>query len=115
MVSAVKRQAPRARVLVVDYLTILPDTGAACFGVPLTTTQLDFERGVAARLKTATEQAAANTGATLIDAASASTTHHSCSAVPWVEKYVTAPLHAAYHSTPAGMTGVADLITGNLD
>ncbi|WP_243791422.1 SGNH/GDSL hydrolase family protein [Saccharopolyspora gloriosae] len=113
VVDALHDRAPDARILVVNYLTVLPGEGV-CAGVPLTSEHADFERDVAARLKDATKKAAEEKGATLIDAAGASAKHHSCSGDPWVEKYEVSDGRAAYHPKPAGMQGVADLITKQL-
>ncbi|SDM71910.1 SGNH/GDSL hydrolase family protein [Allokutzneria albata] len=109
VVTAVRKKAPRAKVLLVNYLTVLPRTGT-CTGVPLTPAQADFERGVASRLAAATRRAAVETGASVVDAASASATHDACSADPWMEKYQPGQGRAGYHPTPAGMAAVADLV-----
>ncbi len=109
VVNAVHDRAPDARVLVVDYLTIVPGTGDACTGVPLDADDLAFERGLASRLAAATRQAAAQTGATLVDAAAAGAWHHACADRPWIEKY--APTgRVGYHPNEAGMAAVARLI-----
>ncbi|MBA8924346.1 lysophospholipase L1-like esterase [Kutzneria viridogrisea] len=110
VVSAVRRRAPQAKVLLVNYLTVLPRTGPACTGVPLTQAQVDFERGVASRLRDATARAASASGASVIDAASASATHDACSASPWIEKYAPPNGRAGYHPTPTGMAAVAELV-----
>ncbi|MCP3802061.1 SGNH/GDSL hydrolase family protein [Allokutzneria sp. A3M-2-11 16] len=110
VVTAVRNKAPRAKVLLVNYLTILPRTGPACTGVPLTQAQVDFERGVARRLADATRRAAAETGASVVDAASASAKHDACASTPWMEKYNPGQGRAGYHPTPTGMAAVADLV-----
>ncbi|WP_274912524.1 SGNH/GDSL hydrolase family protein [Streptomyces sp. WZ-12] len=113
VVAAVHRRAPKAQVLLVNYLTVLPTSGV-CSGVPLTAAQAGFERNVAARLRSATQQAAAAQRATVIDAASASIGHDACSATPWVEKYDVPSGHTPYHPKPNGMAAVADMITASL-
>ncbi|MFB9909704.1 SGNH/GDSL hydrolase family protein [Allokutzneria oryzae] len=110
VVTAVRKKAPRAKVLLVNYLTVLPRTGPACTGVPLTPAQVDFERGVASRLRDATRRAAVETKASVVDAASASATHDACSPSPWMEKYQPGQGRVGYHPTPAGMAAVADLV-----
>ncbi|MEV5282834.1 SGNH/GDSL hydrolase family protein [Streptomyces sp. NPDC052811] len=77
VVAAVHRHAPKAQVLLVEYLTVLPASDG-CSGVPLTTAQAGFERKVAARLLSATQQAAADQQATVVDAAGASANHNAC-------------------------------------
>lgn len=112
--AAVHQRAPRARVLVVDYLTIVPRTAPACDGVPLTPAQLTFEREVADKLAAATRRAARAERATLIPAAAKSATHDSCAATPWMERYVTAPGRVPYHPNEAGMAAVADLVSARI-
>ncbi|RZQ61315.1 SGNH/GDSL hydrolase family protein [Amycolatopsis suaedae] len=110
VIAAVHRKAPRARVLVVNYQTILPRTGPACEGVPLTPAQLRFERTVALRLAAATRLAAVSGRATLVDAAAASAAHDACAAQPWMERFTTSPGRVPYHPNAAGMAAVADLV-----
>nr|WP_238431699.1 GDSL-type esterase/lipase family protein [Streptomyces cavernae] len=81
VVNAVHAKAPQARVLLVSYSTLLPDTGG-CTGVPLTADQRTFERGVAQRLAQATITAANDTGATLVRLATAGHGHDACAADP---------------------------------
>ncbi|MBE1577468.1 SGNH/GDSL hydrolase family protein [Amycolatopsis roodepoortensis] len=114
VIAEVHRRAPRARVLVVDYLTIVPRTAPACDGVPLTPEQLVFEREVADRLATATRRAARAERATLVPAAAISSDHDACAAVPWMERYAAAPGRVPYHPNEAGMAAVADLVTERL-
>ncbi len=113
VVAAVHRRAPEAQVLLVNYLTVLPNSGS-CSGVPLTTAQAGFERNVATRLRSATQQAADAQRATVIDVAGASGGHDARSATPWVEKYDVPSGHTPYHPKPKGMAAVADLITTRL-
>lgn len=113
VVDAVHATAPQARVLLVNYFTILPDTGV-CTGVPLTSDQQAFERSIASRLVTATSTAATATGATLVDLASASHGHDACSATPWVETYTPAAGRSQYHPNEAGMRGAATLVESAL-
>jgi lysophospholipase L1-like esterase len=111
VITAVRAKAPKARVFMVSYLTVLPSASPACAGVPLTDDQLAFERTVARRLLEATRQAAAATQATLIDAASASAHHDACATNPWTEKNTVAAGRVSYHPNTAGMTAIAELIT----
>ncbi|GAA3526439.1 SGNH/GDSL hydrolase family protein [Amycolatopsis ultiminotia] len=109
VVHAVHDRAPEAKVVLVEYLTIVP-AGDACDGVPLTGDQLTFERSIADRLADFTQAAGSNAGATVVDVAGASAGHDSCSGEPWVEKYDVAPGRTSYHPNEAGMAAVADLV-----
>lgn len=113
VVNAVHARAPQARVLLVSYSTLLPDTGG-CTGVPLTADQRIFERTVATRLSQAGIDAANNTGATLVRFATASHGHDACAADPWVEKYKPASGRTSYHPNEAGMRAAAALVQSAL-
>jgi lysophospholipase L1-like esterase len=112
--EAVRRRAPNARVLFVDYPTILPPAGQkAC---PLSNTDADLGRHVAARLEKLTADAAAATGCGLVKAGEASRRHHAWSADPWTAG-VTLPLPGRpmpMHPNVAGMRAVADLVAAQV-
>ncbi|MBB2938480.1 lysophospholipase L1-like esterase [Amycolatopsis bartoniae] len=107
--NAVHQRAPGARMVFVEYLTIVPP-GDACDGVPLTGDQLAFERGIATRLADFTRAAAASTGSEVVEVTGASEGHDSCSADPWVEKYTVPAGRSSYHPNEAGMAAVAGLV-----
>ncbi|GAA2577014.1 hypothetical protein GCM10010435_61460 [Winogradskya consettensis] len=106
VVNAVHNAAPGAHVYLVNYFTILPDSGG-CTGVPLNADQSAYERSIATRLATATSNAASATGATLVDLAAISHGHDACSADPWVETGHPAAGRSAYHPNEAGMRAAA--------
>jgi lysophospholipase L1-like esterase len=104
-----RQRSPRARVLFVDYLTLLPPTGAA---PPLSDVDVALGRRVADTLERLTGEAAADTGCEWMRAAEASREHHAWSAEPWTTKFGL-PLPgrpAPLHPNAAGMRAVADLI-----
>jgi lysophospholipase L1-like esterase len=113
VVDAVHAAAPGARVYLVNYFTILPGSGT-CAGVPLTADQLAYERSIASRLEAATAAAAAATGATLVDLATAGRGHDACSADPWVETGHPPAGRAQYHPNEAGMRAAATLVEAAL-
>jgi lysophospholipase L1-like esterase len=108
--TAVRRRAPRARVVFVDYLTLLPPDGVPA--PPLSTAEADLGRHVAARLEEATATAAQATGCELVRAGEASRQHHGWSEDPWaVGAGWPLPWRPApFHPNAAGMRAVADLI-----
>jgi len=108
--TAVRRRAPRARVMFVDYLTLLPPPGVAA--PPLSTEQADLGRFVAERLEEATAAAAQATGCELVRAGQASREHHAWSPDPWtVGAGWPLPWRPApFHPNAAGMRAAADLI-----
>jgi lysophospholipase L1-like esterase len=110
----VRELAPRARVLFVDYLTLLPPAGEK--SPPLKREHADLARHLADRLAELTAKAAAATGCELVRVAEASRDHHAWSADPWTVG-ATLPLPGrplAYHPNAAGMRAVADLIRDHL-
>jgi lysophospholipase L1-like esterase len=108
--TAVRQRAPRARVVFVDYLTLLPPEGVPA--APLSAEHADLGRYVGARLEEATAVAAQATGCELVPAGQASRDHHGWSTEPWATA-AGLPLPwrpAPFHPNAAGMRAVADLI-----
>ncbi|RUP01756.1 MAG: SGNH/GDSL hydrolase family protein [Mycobacterium sp.] len=111
---SIRGRAPRARVLFVDYLTLLPPAGQAA--PPLSGEHADLGRHVAATLEHLTAKAAAATDCEVVSAAAASRDHHAWSRQPWtVKSGVPLPGRPApLHPNEAGMRAVADLIVSRL-
>jgi lysophospholipase L1-like esterase len=113
LVGAVRDRAPRARVVLVDYLTVLPEDGG-CAALPMAEDDRAHGVDVARRLAAATAVAARATGADLVAASTASRDHPVCSAAPWVTGWEFGDLLtggvAPYHPNAAGMRAVADLV-----
>jgi lysophospholipase L1-like esterase len=108
--TAVRRRAPRARVMFVDYLTLLPTAGASA--APLSAEHTELGRFVAARLEEATAEAGQATGCEVVRAGQASRDHHGWSADPWTVA-AGCPLPwrpTPFHPNAAGMRAVAELI-----
>ncbi len=114
---ALRQRSARARILFVDYLTVLSPPGVPA--EPLAPSDADLGRHVAATLETMTADAAAATGCEVIHAGAASREHHAWSAEPWT----TLPARlgiglpgrpAPLHPNAAGMRAVADLIVAQL-
>jgi lysophospholipase L1-like esterase len=104
-----RQRSPRAKVLFVDYLTLLPPAGAA---PPLSDVDVALGRRVADTLERLTGEAAADTGCEWVRVAQASREHHAWSAEAWTTKFGL-PLPgrpAPLHPNAAGMRAVADLI-----
>ena len=106
----VRQRAPQARVLFVDYLTLLPPAGTPA--PPLSDVDVALGRRVADTLERLTGEAAAETGCRWVRAAQVSREHHAWSADPWTTKFGL-PLPgrpAPLHPNAAGMRVVADLV-----
>ncbi len=107
---AARERAPRARVMFVDYLTVLPPAGTPA--APLSGADADLGRHMAATLERLTADAASATGCEVVRAAAASREHHAWSAEPWTTRPgVPLPGRAApLHPNAAGMRAVAELV-----
>jgi lysophospholipase L1-like esterase len=112
--TAIQERSPQARVVLVDYLTVLPPPGVPA--PPLSPEQADVIRRIAARLRDATAEAAAAEGCLLVAAAAASADHHAWSDQPWTTgadwPWPGRPL--PFHPNAAGMRAVADLVVETL-
>jgi|JI10StandDraft_1071094.scaffolds.fasta_scaffold08254_6 lysophospholipase L1-like esterase len=108
----VRRRAPAARLVFVDYLTVLPPAGI-CAATPLGSSEASKIREIASRLAIITAKAAASNGADIIKASALSGDHSACASVAWMNGYPRpdAPVAGAgYHPNAAGMTAVADAL-----
>lgn len=111
---ALRACAPAARVLFVDYLTLLPPPGVPA--PPLSGSDAATGRHVADELARATAEAAADTGCELVRAAEHSEAHHAWSAEPWTTRFGL-PLPgrpAPLHPNAVGMRMVADLVVAQV-
>lgn len=112
--TAIRARAPRARVLFVDYLTLLPPADTA--SPPLPAELFALGHRLADGLERATAAAAAETGCDVVRAGAASRDHHPWSREPWTTKpsWIVLPLPgrgpAPLHPNAAGMRAVADLV-----
>ncbi|MBX7431983.1 SGNH/GDSL hydrolase family protein [Mycobacterium sp. Y57] len=106
-----RRRAPAATVLFVDYLTLLPPAGPA---PPLGEADAALGRRIAATLKRLTAEAAEATGCGVVRAADASRDHHAWSADPWTTRFgwPVPRRPAPLHPNARGMRAVADLVIG---
>jgi lysophospholipase L1-like esterase len=107
------QRSPRAKVLFVDYLTLLPPAGSPA--PPLSDGDVALGRRVADTLERLTGQAATDTGCEWVRAAHASREHHAWSKRPWTMTPTKFGLPlpgrpAPLHPNAAGMRAVADLI-----
>lgn len=108
----VRRRAPEAQIVFVDYLAVLPETGT-CAATPLDEIAAEGARYTARRLAEITREVASANGASVVTASEFSKGHDACSAAPWMHGYPRpgAPVSGAmYHPNAAGMTAVADAL-----
>lgn len=114
MVQEIRTRAPHARIVLVDYVTIVPQSGKTCAALPITKAEAGYFLDVARQLQLATKHAAQRSGAELVEASKASRGHDACSSDPWVFGWefdnILAGGAKAFHPNAAGMAAVADLI-----
>lgn len=110
VVTAARTHAPDARVVLVDYLTVLPPLGTEVPEVPLTADELEFLWHVAHALEDATAKVAHEQGATLVRASAASREHHAGSPEPWVTGFFPGLNLPPYHPDEAGHLAMSDLV-----
>jgi lysophospholipase L1-like esterase len=109
----VQDRAPHARLLFVDYLTILPPEGRETTIPPAAVAA--WGRGIAARLSATTRAAAKESGAEYVAASAASAGHHAWSPEPWTRRFhLSLRGGAPHHPNPAGMAAVAGLVLTTL-
>lgn len=109
--AEVRKRAPRARLIVVDYVTLLPPTGT-CPALSLTPAQADEARAIANRLAAVTDRVARESGADIVKASALTVGHDACSAQPWANGYLMRGGAGAtgWHPNRPAHTAVAEAI-----
>jgi len=108
VLNEVKQQAPRAKVFLVGYPTIVPETGDGCYPfVPVLPQDTPYLRSVAKYLNSMLQGQAANGGATYVDTATSSIGHDYCAIDNWVEGTVPRSPAAPVHPNAKGMANTA--------
>src|SRR3954471_24538367 len=112
-IQGIHERSPSARVLVLNYPAIFPDTGAGCWPtLPVSNEDVVWLRDKEKELnQMLADQAAAN-GATLVDWYRASIGHDACQppGFKWVEGPVPTTPAAPVHPNLLGMLAAADLV-----
>jgi lysophospholipase L1-like esterase len=113
VIQGIHARAPQARVFVVNYAAILPETGRGCWPtVPLAWADVPYLRNVERSLNAMLAQQAQANGATIVDDYTASIGHDACksSSTKWVEPLI--PTHAAapFHPNARGEAGIAGVV-----
>ena len=113
-----RKRSPQARLVFVDYVTVLPPHGI-CAAMPISIADAEELRARAERLARLTETVARDTGADLIKASELTRGHDACAADPWTEGL--APLRdpsvrgpASFHLLLPAMTAIAAALEAKL-
>jgi len=116
--SQVRLRAPKARLVFVDYVTVLPPKGT-CAAVAISAADADALRARADRLARLTAQVAKETHADILKASALTAGHDACAADPWVEGLVQGQTpagraRASFHPTLPAMTAIAGALAERL-
>ncbi len=116
IIEQVHHRAPNARVVMVNYQTILPEHGT-CARLGLSEEQVLQMRSIAGELAEVTAATAKVHGALLMDAAKLTQAHDACATDPWVNGMHPARglLGAPLHPTLASMTAIAQGLNSLLE
>jgi lysophospholipase L1-like esterase len=115
VVDATRGRAPDATIVLVDYFTIVPESGDCPTLMPLSDAQIHAAATIAQRLLEVTARVAEQRHVRLVKLSSASAAHNVCARDPWIQGFEprndwpdfrTPP----YHPNVEGMIGAADTI-----
>ncbi|RLP94754.1 SGNH/GDSL hydrolase family protein [Micromonospora sp. BL4] len=118
VLRAVRQAAPSARVVVLGYPAILPDTGYGCWPVvPIAYQDVPYLRGIAKSLNAMLASAATANGATYADVYTPSIGRDACkgSGTRWVEGLVPQNSAAPFHPNARGEQGMASALLAMLN
>lgn len=115
LVATIRQKAPKAQIVFVDYVAILPPPNEGCAAMPLKPEQIAVGRALADRLASVTAAVAHDTGSTLVKASALSAGHTACAAQPWANGLPADYRYGAlgptpYHPRLEGMTAIADAL-----
>jgi hypothetical protein len=113
VLAGIKSRSPSAKIYVVNYPAIFPETGFGCWPqMPIGFQDVPYLRSTEQRLNSMLATQAAAAGATLVSWYNASIGHDACksSSNRWVEPLVPGELAAPIHPNAAGMQGGANAL-----
>jgi len=117
VLQGIHARSPKARVLVVNYAAILPDSGPGCWPqIPITDGDVPYVRAKEKELNAMLAQQAAANGAELVDWYTASIGRDACQppVIRWVEPAVPVNAAAPLHPNLGGMLGASELLAAAL-
>jgi GDSL-like Lipase/Acylhydrolase family len=113
VLQGIHARSPSAKIYVVNYPAIFPETGFGCWPqMPIGFTDVPYLRSTEQRLNSMLATQAAAGGATLVNWYGASIGHDACkgSLTRWVEPLVPGNAAAPIHPNAAGMLGGANAL-----
>ncbi|MET8283300.1 SGNH/GDSL hydrolase family protein [Micromonospora sp. NPDC005174] len=118
VLQAIRRAAPSARVVVLGYPAILPDSGYGCWPVvPIAYQDVPYLRGVEKSLNAMLASAAGANGATYADVYTPSIGRDTCksSGTRWIEGLVPQNSAAPFHPNARGEQGMSAALLATLN
>ncbi len=113
VLDAIRARSPQARILVVGYPAILPDSGSGCWpSMPIGWNDVPYLRAKHRELNAMLASQAASHGATYVDVYTPSIGRDACrsSSVRWVEPIIPGNIAAPVHPNARGMAGMAAVV-----
>jgi lysophospholipase L1-like esterase len=117
VLQGIRDRSPRARIFVVNYLPIFPETGVGCYPqIPVAWEDVPYLRNVQRNLNAMLARQAAAARAGLVDAYRNGIGHDACKipAVRWNEPLVPASAAAPLHPNLQGMIGTANAVVARV-
>lgn len=116
VLTETKKRAPSAKVFVVGYPTIVPETGNGCWPtVPIVAGDIVYLRGVAKSLNAMLKARAQANGVYYVDTATSSIGHDMCSSSKWVEAIVPTTDAAPVHPNAKGMANTGNVVAAAIN
>jgi lysophospholipase L1-like esterase len=116
VLAEIKRRAPLARVFVVGYPALLPESGGGCWPiVPMVSGDVSYLRDTEKRLNAMLSERAAAAGARYVDLYTPSIGHDMCSSSRWVEPILPGTDAAPVHPNATGMRNFADVVAAEIN
>lgn len=113
VLQGIKTRSPSAKIYVVNYPAIFPETGFGCWPqMPIGFQDVPYLRSTQKRLNSMLATQASANGATLVNWYGASIGHDACkgTSTRWVEPLVPGTSAAPIHPNKAGMVGGANAL-----
>jgi len=113
VLQGIHARSPGARVFVVNYAAILPETGSGCWPqVPIAFSDVPYLRSVEKKLNAMLAEQAAASGARTVDDYTASIGRDACKSAltRWVEPLIPGNAAAPFHPNARGEAGIAAVV-----
>lgn len=113
VLQGIKSRSPLAKIYVLNYPAIFPETGFGCWPqMPIGFGDVPYLRSTQQKLNSMLATQAAANGATLVNWYGASIGHDACKggSTRWVEPLVPGELAAPIHPNKAGMVGARNVL-----